>query len=187
MSASPICDGSDVSPRSPDAREDVVVLSLTNCINQIIAELGALKSLLFTFAANWEEKIASSSDPILRGDEKELTKEEEGRAVHEDSYADELGPDLGSLEICTDDRNNENNNSSAVPNKNEKIPDNAIENAANQFGNLVAAWRALDAKVLADLVSLMLASEVFVTDSQLNRWKKKQCTEVFYIPMKSGE
>ena len=80
----------------------------------------------------------------------------------------------------------DNNNSSGVPNKNERIPEKERENALHQFGNFVVAWRAVDAKVLTDLIPLMLASELFVTDQQLNRWKKKQCTEVFYIPMKSG-
>ena len=92
----------------------------------------------------------------------------------------------GNHNYNNNNNDGDNNNSSAVPNKNERIPEKERENALHQFGNFVVAWRAVDAKVLTDLIPLMLASELFVTDQQLNRWKKKQCTEVFYIPMKSG-
>ena len=201
MSLSRVSDG-DRPPRSPsESTEDVVVINFADCINQVVAELNTLKSLVNGFASKLEEREKSIGETLVNGVEKarlstegeEKEKSDSPARVTSDGNCDDSSNSAGDgrkpngLDGSPGDGNIENNNSSAVPNKNEKTLGKERKNLLNQFVNLMAAWRTLDSKVLAELISLMLASEVFVTDTQLNRWKKKQCTEVFYIPMKSGE
>ena len=194
MNASPSLDV-DAPTTSSEVSEDVVVVQLANCLAQIVGELNALKTLVHSFDGQFERKIRESEEAFLKIDDGGggvFVKRENGVAGEEsDNFAAEERADSSASEehrkLHLRTYNNDNNNSSAVPNKNESVSEKDKENACHQFGNLASAYRAIDGKVVTELISLMLACEVFVTDTQLNRWKKKQCTEVFYIPMKSGE